>query len=433
MRDRLTSLHAILRHCGVLPTRLAGQACFEDLGCLLWNPTRANNHAGRQNLSGDRAAATPVRSTPPDVAQKRMQTWAEIRRRKLQALPNFPKQEIVDPYHEQVQFEGPRKQFLLDGMGWAHSLQQNTENEVPVEDQKLLQVAVVGVPNAGKSSLVNALVGSKVAAVSKKTNTTTAAGLGAFLEGESQVALFDTPGVVDARHVKDSDQRLRVRSAWSMAGMCDLMLLIIDAHRQVTLPDPRVVHLVEELAAGPIPNWSCPPCLLVLNKVDLFAGADRRFASVTALQEKLQLKHPFEEVYPFSVTKGIGLDTLKSDLVSRATPGEWLLPGNETVDLSPAKLCEEIIREKAYERLYREVPYALRFERTAFRIAKNGDVLIKFNILVPNRHARVIAVGKHGSAIGEIGIRARRELEGLFRHRVHLFLDVIIRPESKAR
>ena len=203
---------------------------------------------------------------------------------------------------------------------------------VPERDQRCVRVGVVGVPNAGKSQLVNTLVGAQICAVSAKTNTTRVETLGAVTRGDAQAVLLDLPGVVGPEHYRNPTHATKVSSAWAVAAGCDLLLFIVDANRQARRPDPRVVDLLasaranlERLKYTEVTGLSMPPAVLALNKVDLFRGAEDREALKRVARE-LAAVHPFEDIFPISAAKGKGTDTLLSHLLLRAPRRPWDLP-----------------------------------------------------------------------------------------------------------
>ncbi|EIE23555.1 GTP-binding protein Era [Coccomyxa subellipsoidea C-169] len=301
---------------------------------------------------------------------------------------------------------------------------------VPINDQRLLQAGIVGVPNSGKSTLTNALVGHKVSAVSSKTNTTDATRLGAFTEGPAQVALYDTPGVVTTRFLRGNQHAKRVRSAWGTASDCEMLLFIVDAHRQITEPDERVLQLVEELAAGPLPSWDPPPALLLLNKIDRLSKEERPHLS--RLGEHLNSIYPFQDTFSISAKHGVGMTALRQYLLSRSSPGKWALEAGESTDMTLNDIAREVLKEKVFRRLYKEIPYEVQIEDVSFKMLMDGSLRIEKNLMVRSDQVRRIVVGKKGAAIGEIGASARKELEIMLKKRVHLMLYVKITKKNHA-
>ncbi|CAL8472100.1 g11642 [Coccomyxa elongata] len=317
--------------------------------------------------------------------------------------------------------------FLAGGYGMGEGA---SSEAVPVSDQRLLQAGIVGVPNSGKSTLTNALVGHKVSAVSSKTNTTDAARLGAFTEGPSQVALYDTPGVVSTRFFRGNQHAKRVRSAWGTAADCELLLFIVDAHRQITEPDERVVKLVEELAAGPLPSWEPPPAVLLLNKIDRLTKEQRPL--LDQLREHLCSIYPFSDTFCISAKHRTGVADLREYLLSRSMPGKWTLQAGEKTDMTANDLTREVLKEKVFRRLYKELPYEVQIEDVSFKTLTDGSLRIEKNLMVRSDQVRRIVVGKKGAAIGEIGSSARKDLEAMLQKRVHLMLNVKVTKKNSS-
>eukprot|EP00891_Asterochloris_glomerata_P003404 jgi/Astpho2/3404/e_gw1.00054.126.1_t len=302
---------------------------------------------------------------------------------------------------------------------------------VPIEDQELLQVGIVGAPNAGKSTLTNALVGVKVTATSNKTNTTHRVALGAFTQGTKQVALYDTPGIVSPRQYRDMGHEANVKSAWSTAGNCDMIMFIVDAHRQVVQPDPRVTRLVEELSnslkrEAELPEGDQIPAVLVLNKVDMLRMEGRSGMKEQALRlcEQFNAMHKFEGSFWVSATRASGVQKLKDDLLSRCTPGEWTLSAHETTDLTVTQLAREVVREKIFRYTQQEVPYETRVQPISFKQLRSGDWRIEQDVLVPSEEVKKIIVGRGGVVISTIGKAARLDLQAMYRRPVHIILTV---------
>ncbi|GAB4814249.1 hypothetical protein N2152v2_001295 [Parachlorella kessleri] len=330
---------------------------------------------------------------------------------------------------------------------------------VPEEQQLLVQAAIVGVPNSGKSTLTNALVGQKVSAVSAKTNTTAYSRLGAFTEGAAQVVLYDTPGVVGSQHYKNPRHERRVKSAWTVAGDCDLLLFILDAHRQLVQADPRVEKLLSDFGSGANlglgsegAGWAPPPSLLIMNKVDAVPRGQR--AALLPLADRLRrlCSSGFEEVFWVSALKGQGVSELREYLLGRATPGRWSLEPDAATDRSEEEMALEVVRENIFRRFYEGLPYALVVAPSQYKPAcslgavelpyelvvapishkplADGSVRVEHHILVDSERLKKIVVGKNGAAIGVVGRSARLELERLWKRRVHLILEVKVMRSS---
>ena len=268
-------------------------------------------------------------------------------------------------------------------------------------------VAVVGAPNAGKSTLVNALVGQKVAIVSAKAQTTRTRLIGVAIAGESQILLVDTPGIFAPRRRLD---RAMVAAAWSGAQDADLIALVIDAKTGVT---HKIAELLDTLAARREPK------LLVLNKVDI-ADKGKLLEIATRLQEKLSP----EAIFMISASTGDGVDDLRKALAERMPEGPWHFPEEQVSDATDRMLAAEVTREQLYHQLHAELPYASAVETEKYDERKDGSVAIHQQILVARDTQKAIVLGKRGARLKEIGSRSRTELERLLDRKVHLFLHV---------
>jgi len=273
-------------------------------------------------------------------------------------------------------------------------------------------VAVVGAPNAGKSTLVNALVGQKVAIVSPKAQTTRARLLGIAIEGEAQILLVDTPGIFEARRRLD---RAMVAAAWGGTQDADVIALVIDAKTGLTA---RLEPLIEALKARPEPK------LVVLNKVDI---ADKGKLLETAT--KVQAAIDPETIFMVSAATGDGVADLKTALAARVPGGPWHYPEDQVSDATDRMLAAEVTREQLYLQLHAELPYASAVETEKYEERKDGSVAIHQQILVGRDTQRAIVLGKGGVRLREIGSRARAQLADLLGRKVHLFLHVKVRPE----
>jgi GTP-binding protein Era len=268
-------------------------------------------------------------------------------------------------------------------------------------------VAVVGAPNAGKSTLVNALVGQKVAIVSAKAQTTRTRLIGVAIAGESQILLVDTPGIFAPRRRLD---RAMVAAAWSGAQDADLIALVIDAKTGIT---HKIAELLDTLAARREPK------LLVLNKVDI-ADKGRLLEIATKLQEKLSP----EAIFMISASTGDGVEDLRKALAERMPEGPWHFPEEQVSDATDRMLAAEVTREQLYHQLHAELPYASAVETEKYDERKDGSVAIHQQILVARDTQKAIVLGKRGARLKEIGSRSRAELERLLDRKVHLFLHV---------
>ena len=272
-------------------------------------------------------------------------------------------------------------------------------------------VAVVGAPNAGKSTLVNALVGQKVAITSAKPQTTRARLLGIAIEGDAQLLLVDTPGIFEARRRLD---RAMVAAAWGGTEDADLIAFIVDSAAGA---NKRIQALADAVAARPEPK------LLILNKVDA-TPKEKLLAQAVSLSERL---HP-EAVFMVSASTGDGVADLKRDLAARVPAGPWHFPADQVSDATDRMLAAEVTREQIVRRLHAELPYATAVETEKYEERRDGSVAIHQQILVARDSQKGIVLGHHGTQLKEIGSRARAELAAILGVEVHLFLHVKVKP-----
>ena len=268
-------------------------------------------------------------------------------------------------------------------------------------------VAVLGAPNAGKSTLVNQLVGQKVAITSAKAQTTRARMMGIALDGDTQMILVDTPGIFAPKRRLD---RAMVNAAWEGAESADAVLLLVDPIKQRR---HELEPLLEQLATRPEKK------LLVLNKVDI-----AKKEPLLALAQELSAKVDFAEIYFISALTGDGVTELKDALAAEMPDGEWMYPEDQVSDASERLLATEITREQLYRQLHEELPYDSMVRPEKYIERKDGSVEIHQQIIVARDNQRMIVLGKGGSMIKSIGQAAREELSELLGRKVHLFLHV---------
>lgn len=273
-------------------------------------------------------------------------------------------------------------------------------------------IAVVGAPNAGKSTLVNALVGQKVAIVSPKAQTTRARLMGIAIEGATQLLLVDTPGIFEPRRRLD---RAMVQAAWGGTDGSDVIALVVDAKGGL---GAKVTDIVESLKDRPEPK------LLILNKVDL---ADKGKLLIHA--QRLNELATFEETFFVSAMTGDGVAHLKSVLAARMPQGPWHFPDDQVADVTDRMLAAEVTREQLYLQLHAELPYDSAVETERYSERDDGSVEIHQQILVARDTQRAIVLGKGGTRIKEIGARARAQLKELLGVPVHLYLHVKVNPK----
>src|SRR6185312_15622137 len=274
--------------------------------------------------------------------------------------------------------------------------------------------AIIGAPNAGKSTLTNALVGSKVAIVSPKVQTTRMIVKGVAVTGETQIVFVDTPGIFRPRRRLD---RAMVGAAWSGAEDADAILVVVDAADLAATPNSPGARDTEMILQGLKDNKTRKA--LVLNKID---GMKRE--NLLPLTEKLHNAAMFEDVFLVSALKGDGVKDVAEWVRARMPEGPFLYPEDQAADMPMRLLAAAITREKIYHRLHDELPYASAVETEKWEERKDGSVRIEQVIYVQREGQRAIALGKGGQTIKIIGQLAREEMEELFDRRVHLFLFV---------
>jgi GTP-binding protein Era len=273
-------------------------------------------------------------------------------------------------------------------------------------------IAILGAPNAGKSTLVNRLAGSKVTIVSPKPQTTRFRVRAVVMRGESQLVLVDTPGIFTPRRRLD---RAMVAAAWGGAQDADVALLIVDARAGLTEP---LRAIIEKLGKTRRPIW------LVLNKTDLIPR--ERLLPLTAELHKLL---PFSETFMISAEKGEGLDLLLDRLAQTMPPGPFLFPEDDLTDLPNRMLAAEIVREQILRQTHQEVPHHASVETETWTEKPDGSVRIDCTIYIARATQKAILIGDKGSRIREIGRLARLELIKLLERPVHLFLNVKEKPD----
>ena len=272
-------------------------------------------------------------------------------------------------------------------------------------------VAVIGAPNAGKSTLVNALVGQKVAIVSPKAQTTRARLMGIAIQGSSQILLVDTPGIFEPKRRLD---RAMVAAAWGGAGDADLILLVIDADAGITR---GVERILEGLNGREHPLW------LVLNKVDLL-----RKEKLLGLSVQLTEQLNPDKVFMISAAQGDGVLDLKNALAKAMPEGPWLYPEDEVSDATDRMIASELTREQVVNQLHQELPYATVVETENWEDRPDGSTAIHQQILVERDSQKAIVIGKGGSRLKSIGASAREEIAQHLGRKVHLFLHVKVNP-----
>lgn len=271
-------------------------------------------------------------------------------------------------------------------------------------------VALVGAPNAGKSTLLNSLVGSKVSIVSRKVQTTRALVRGIAIEGEAQIVFVDTPGIFKPKRRLD---RAMVTSAWGGAGDADVIALLLDVRKGADEEAEAILAKLPELKQ---------PKVLILNKIDLIERS-----KLLDMASRLNEQVPFAHTFMISALKGDGIDTMKRQLAAMMPEGPWLYPEDQISDAPLRMLAAEITREKIYERLHEELPYQSTVETDQWQVRPDGSVRIEQTVFVERDSQRKIVLGKGGQTIKAIGQAARKEIAEIAESPVHLFIFVKVR------
>jgi GTP-binding protein Era len=273
-------------------------------------------------------------------------------------------------------------------------------------------VAVLGAPNVGKSTLVNALVGAKVSIVTPKVQTTRMPVRGIAVRGDAQIVFVDTPGIFAPRRRLD---RAMVAAAWSGAGDADLVALVIDAKRGL---DDETTQLVAKLSSLRSTN------LLIINKIDLV-----RREELLALAAEANGLIAFDRTFMVSALNGDGVEDVLGFLQRSVPAGPWLFPPDEISDVVERLAAAEITREKVYLNLHQELPYQSAVETDSWSERKDGSVRIEQTIYVARESQRKIVLGEGGRTIKAISMTARREIAEAIGRRVHLFVHVKVRAD----
>lgn len=290
--------------------------------------------------------------------------------------------------------------------------------EPPVETRAGF-VALIGEPNAGKSTLLNRMVGAKVSIVTHKVQTTRARIRGIAIEGAAQIVFVDTPGLFRPRRRLD---RAMVAAAWGGAADADIVVLLIEAHRGLTDGVRAILDALTDRTGR---------VALAINKIDRVKAED-----LLALSQRLNEAFPFARTFMISAEKGYGCDDLKRWLADELPPGPWLYPEDQIADLPLRMIAAEVTREKLTLRLHEELPYQLTVETERWEERPDGSVRIDQLVYVARDGHKGIVLGNRGETIKAVGQQARAELMEFLDRPVHLFLQVKVRPnwlEEKER
>ena len=274
-------------------------------------------------------------------------------------------------------------------------------------------VALIGEPNAGKSTLLNRMVGAKVSIVTHKVQTTRARIRGVALEGDAQIVFVDTPGLFRPRRRLD---RAMVAAAWGGASDADIVVLLVEAQRGVTEGVEAILQQLAEIGTG-------RTVALAINKIDRVQSG-----ALLALSKELNDRFAFAETFMISAEKGHGVDDLRRWLAGALPEGPWLYPEDQIADLPLRMIAAEMTREKLTLRLHQELPYQLTVETEAWEEREDGSARINQVVYVAREGHKGILLGRKGETIKSVGQAARTELENFLGRRVHLFLTVKVRP-----
>ncbi len=277
-------------------------------------------------------------------------------------------------------------------------------------------VALVGAPNAGKSTLMNRLIGTKVSIVTPKVQTTRSRIVGVVVHGETQIVFVDTPGIFAPRRRLE---RAMVTAAWSGAADADVVAVLVDAERGICRDTRGIVERLKRSG-----RRHGRTAVLVLNKIDLV-----RHKALLGLAAELDELAIFSDTFMVSALKGDGVGDLAPALVEKLPAGPWLFPEDHLTDMNERLFAAEITREQLFLKLHQELPYALTVETDEWQEKADGSVRIGQVIYVERTSQRAIVLGKGGRQIKAVGAEARAELEKLLERRVHLFLFVKVRDK----
>ncbi len=287
-----------------------------------------------------------------------------------------------------------------------------TDMRLPEDERRCGFAALIGAPNAGKSTLLNRLVGAKVSIVTHKVQTTRTLVRGIAIEGDAQIIFVDTPGIFRPRRRLDSAM---LKTAWGGAKDADLVMLLVDVRKA---REPETIEILERLADVSIPR------VLVLNKIDTV-----KRDTLLEIAARLNAQLKFEETFMVSALTGDGCEDLMRAVAGFMPAGPWLYPEDQVSDYPVKQLAAEITREKLFLRLHEELPYESMVETEVWKPLKDGSLRVEQVIYVARDSQRGIVLGKGGQTIKEIGEQARRDLAGILERKVHLFLFVKVREK----
>ncbi|WCJ42277.1 GTPase Era [Euphorbia peplus] len=357
------------------------------------------------------------------AASPELSTWDEKYRRRADKVvfrleTKKSKGEILREQEEAERRRLLAKALLQAALETPDEEDGDGDEVVREEDQKSLAVGIVGAPNAGKSALTNYMVGTKVSAVSRKTNTTNHEILGVMTEAETQICFFDTPGLMLKKNgYPYKDMKARVDNVWSAVDLYDILMVVFDVHRHLTRPDTRVVKLIERVGAQTDPKQKR---ILCMNKVDLVDNKK----DLVRVSKQFEDLPGYDRCFMISALKGAGVKDLSKYLMEQAVKRPW--------DEDPLTMSEEVlknislevVREKLLDHVHQEIPYSIEHKLVDWKELRDGSLRIEQHLITTKMSQRKILVGKKGSKIGRIGMEANEELRSLFKRDVHLILQV---------
>lgn len=286
----------------------------------------------------------------------------------------------------------------------------------PMDRQHCGFVAIVGAPNAGKSTLLNRLVGSKISIVSPKVQTTRNRVLGVVIKGDAQIVFIDTPGIFAPRRRLD---RAMIKAAWRGVTAADLTLLLVDAQRREINDDTR--RIIDGLKSGELKGEG-RKALLALNKIDLI-----KREILLEMATMYDAEGIFSDIFMISAENGDGVDQLVKALASRMPAGPWHFPADQISDVPLRLLAAEVTREHLFRQVHDELPYELTVENESWKDFQDGSVRIEQAIYIGRETHKPILLGEGGRRIKSVRVAAQKELEQIFERKVHLFLQVKVK------
>jgi GTP-binding protein Era len=391
--------------------------------------------------------------------KNRRRTREEILRDDVQRTTKRAHAAVRAANWNRVEVDAPRGEEEEGEISTSSRKENESEDEtmVPIERQKSIRVGILGVPNAGKSELVNALVGAKVSAVSRKTNTTRMETIGTTTREDTQLVFLDLPGIVGPEHYRNKAHESKVTMGWAAASTCDAILFVVDANRQARKADWRVRETIDSLTEqmrklryeeflSPEDEYedaddvgeddedlvtnktSPPPGILVLNKVDLM-DRSKRAEQLPELVQSLATdpKKTFSKAFPVSALHSVGTEALFNHLLTLAKYRPWDYSPSESTAMNDRSRAIEVVRESVYDQVHKEICYGIEIVHKSWEDFRDGSVRIEHDLFVKSGGNRKIVVGKDGRTIGQIGVKARHVLEALLGRRVHLLLNVRVR------